>query len=73
MTLGVSSILKMDILNLNSDLHSSSTMSGFFSNVKDPEVGAACPGSALQARGMWPSPASIPEVGSRPIQPAPGR
>ena len=27
----------------------------------------------VQATGMWPSPAIRPEVGSRPIQPAPGR
>jgi hypothetical protein len=38
-----------------------------------PVTGAADPGSGEQASGMWPSPASSPEVGSRPIQPAPGR
>ena len=38
-----------------------------------PVIGAAAPGSGVQASGMWPSPASRPEVGSRPIQPAPGR
>jgi len=37
-----------------------------------PTTGAALPGSAVQASGMWPSPASSPEVASRPIQPAPG-
>ena len=38
-----------------------------------PEIGAADDGSGEQASGMWPSPASRPEVGSKPIQPAPGR
>ncbi|MNC55825.1 hypothetical protein D3C75_1053790 [compost metagenome] len=38
-----------------------------------PLIGAAEDGSGLQASGMWPSPANRPEVGSRPIQPAPGR
>ena len=38
-----------------------------------PEIGAAVAGCGVQTRGMWPSPASRPEVGSRPIQPAPGR
>ncbi len=37
-----------------------------------PVTGAALPGSAVHARGMWPSPASKPEVASRPIHPAPG-
>ena len=37
-----------------------------------PVTGAALTGSAALASGMWPSPASRPEVGSRPIQPAPG-
>ena len=36
-------------------------------------VGAAAEGCGVQASGMWPSPASRPEVGSRPTQPAPGR
>ena len=36
-------------------------------------TGAAVLGSGVQATGMWPSPAARPEVGSRPIQPAPGR
>ena len=36
-------------------------------------MGAAPEGSGVQASGMWPSPASKPEVGSKPIQPAPGR
>ena len=39
----------------------------------DPETGAAVRGSAVQASGMCPSPASSPEVGSRPTHPAPGR
>ncbi|KAG1257622.1 hypothetical protein G6F66_014674 [Rhizopus arrhizus] len=38
-----------------------------------PVTGAALPGSGVAASGMWPSPASRPEVGSSPIQPAPGR
>ena len=38
-----------------------------------PEIGAADCGSGLAASGMWPSPASRPEVASSPIQPAPGR
>ena len=37
-----------------------------------PEPGAAEPGLGVQASGMWPSAANNPEVGSRPIQPAPG-
>ncbi len=37
-----------------------------------PVTGAALPGSAVQASGMWPSPARSPEVASRPIHPAPG-
>ena len=37
-----------------------------------PETGAADDGMAVQASGIWPSLASMPEVGSRPIQPAPG-
>ncbi|TXT16196.1 MAG: hypothetical protein FD132_2946 [bacterium] len=37
-----------------------------------PVTGAALTGSGVQARGMWPSPANRPEVGSSPIQPAPG-
>ena len=35
--------------------------------------GAALAGCGVHASGMWPSPASRPEVGSKPIQPAPGR
>ena len=35
--------------------------------------GAALEGSGVHASGMWPSPASSPDVGSNPIQPAPGR
>jgi hypothetical protein len=38
-----------------------------------PDTGAALEGWGVQASGMWPSPASRPEVGSKPIQPAPGR
>ncbi len=38
-----------------------------------PVMGAALWGSGVQASGMWPSPASKPEVGSRPIQPAAGQ
>ena len=37
-----------------------------------PSIGAAELGSGVHARGMWPSPANRPEVGSRPSQPAPG-
>ena len=36
-------------------------------------IGAADDGSGEQASGICPSPASRPEVGSSPIQPAPGR
>jgi hypothetical protein len=38
-----------------------------------PEIGAALLASGVQASGMCPSPASSPEVGSSPTQPAPGR
>ena len=38
-----------------------------------PLTGAALAGSGVQASGMWPSPASRPDVGSSPIQPAPGQ
>ena len=38
-----------------------------------PVIGAALTGCGVQASGMWPSPASKPEVGSRPTQPAPGQ
>ena len=38
-----------------------------------PVMGAALLGSGEAASGIWPSPASSPEVGSRPTQPAPGR
>ena len=38
----------------------------------DPQS-AAPEASGEQASGIWPSPASRPEVGSSPIQPAPGR
>ena len=36
-------------------------------------MGAALPTSGVQASGICPSPASSPEVGSKPTQPAPGR
>ncbi len=39
----------------------------------NPVTGAAEEGKAVAASGMCPSPASRPDVGSRPIQPAPGR
>ncbi len=38
-----------------------------------PVIGAALPGAGVAASGICPSPASRPEVGSRPTQPAPGR
>ena len=38
-----------------------------------PVMGAALAGSGVQLSGMCPSPASRPLVGSKPIQPAPGR
>ena len=38
-----------------------------------PEMGDADPGSGLAASGICPSPAIMPDVASRPIQPAPGR
>jgi len=50
----------------------SKTSSELQESVK-PVTGAALEGNAVAASGMWPSPASIPEVGSSPIQPAPGR
>lgn len=37
-----------------------------------PVMGAALEGCGVAASGMWPSPANSPEVGSSPIQPAPG-
>ncbi len=37
-----------------------------------PVIGAALLGFGVAASGMWPSAASSPEVGSSPIQPAPG-
>ena len=37
-----------------------------------PVIGAAENGCGVAARGMCPSPANSPEVGSRPIHPAPG-
>ena len=37
-----------------------------------PEIGAALCGDGVAASGIWPSPANRPEVGSSPIQPAPG-
>ena len=38
-----------------------------------PLTGAAAAGSVVAATGRWPSPANMPEVGSRPTHPAPGR
>ena len=43
------------------------------SNEKNPVMAAAVDGSAEQASGMCPSPASRPDVGSSPTHPAPGR
>ena len=37
-----------------------------------PTIGAERSGWGVADSGMWPSPAIIPEVASRPIQPAPG-
>ena len=37
-----------------------------------PEIGAAVEGCGVHASGMCPSPANSPDVGSRPIHPAPG-
>ena len=37
-----------------------------------PVIGAADAGCGVAASGMCPSPANSPEVGSSPIQPAPG-
>ncbi|GLD03045.1 hypothetical protein Mkiyose1088_49110 [Mycobacterium kiyosense] len=37
-----------------------------------PVMGAADDGCGVAASGMWPSPANSPDVGSSPIQPAPG-
>src|SRR6188474_2544484 len=37
-----------------------------------PTTGAALAKSGVQASGICPSPANNPDVGSRPIQPAPG-
>ena len=37
-----------------------------------PVMGAALSGLGVAASGMWPSPANSPDVGSKPIQPAPG-
>ena len=41
--------------------------------IKSPEIGAADDGSGEHASGICPSPARRPDVGSSPIQPAPGR
>ena len=38
-----------------------------------PSMGAALEAFGVQTSGMWPSPANRPEVGSIPIQPAPGK
>ena len=37
-----------------------------------PVIAAADAGWGVAASGMWPSPANSAEVGSSPIQPAPG-
>ncbi len=37
-----------------------------------PLIGAAVAGFGVAASGMWPSLANSPDVGSNPIQPAPG-
>src|ERR671913_2436002 len=37
-----------------------------------PVIAALVDGCGVAARGMWPSPANSAEVGSSPIQPAPG-
>jgi hypothetical protein len=42
-------------------------------NVACPDTGEALAGSGVAASGRCPSAASRPLVGSRPIQPAPGR
>ena len=38
-----------------------------------PSMGAAREALGVQTSGIWPSPANRPEVGSIPIQPAPGK
>ena len=38
----------------------------------DPEMAAELLGCGVADNGMWPSPANSPDVGSMPIQPAPG-
>ena len=48
------------------------TLNSTFATSVSPEIGAALPGVAVHASGMWPSPARRPDVGSRPIHPAPG-
>ena len=40
---------------------------------RDSVIGAAVAGCGVAAKGMCPSPAKSPEVGSSPTQPAPGR
>ena len=62
-TRGDSTIRCTDIAWSNSTSHGSTP----------PVTGAALVGSGVHASGMCPSPASSPDVGSRPIQPAPGR
>ncbi len=37
-----------------------------------PVIGAEDAGCGVADSGMWPSPANSPDVGSSPIQPAPG-
>src|SRR5436305_637163 len=41
--------------------------------VAAPAIGAAARECGVAANGMWPSAQNTPEVGSSPIQPAPGR
>ncbi len=70
-TRGVSPIRVTDMWN--SKPSSTLSSSSRWVNENEPVTGAADCGSAVQASGMCPSAASSPEVGSRPIQPAPGR
>ena len=58
-TRGDSWIRRTRISCSNSTSHSSTA----------PVIGAALNGSGVAASGMWPSPASRPEVGSSPTQP----
>ena len=62
-TRGFSASRVMSILNENVTLLGS-TM---------PVIGAAERKCGVAATGKWPSPHNSPDVGSSPIQPAPGR